>query len=136
MYLHFTASFYRWLSIALGFLLITASAAGALGVVWLRQEKSRVSERIENLRDDIRELDRHNGYLADQIAKVHHPAYLATHAAAGLRPTTGHQVVWMELPRFEVEPEHYAEQPVEDSPLRTSFDLALLGAPATPGLKQ
>ncbi len=125
---------YKFSALALGVLILAVSAAGSLGLVWMRQQISQSARDAVRLERDIQEAERENARLAAQIARAHQPENLVAHASPALRPTSPAQVVWMPnvgttFPdTFIAETRQRQPGATSESPLAISFDLALLNA--------
>lgn len=129
---------YKFSALALGLLILFVSAAGSLGLVWMRQQISQSARNTVQLEREIQEADRENARLAAQIARAHQPENLLANASPALRPTSSAQVVWMPnvgttFPdTFLAETRQRQPGATAESPLAISFDLALLNARSRP----
>ncbi|MGE9295327.1 MAG: hypothetical protein ACQKBV_03460 [Puniceicoccales bacterium] len=118
---HFTPNIKlcRLTAFALGFSILGVAAAGAFGVVWLRQDSAARAQATANLEQEIKHAERQNSALDARIAKAHSPQFLATRVPADLRPTNANQIVWM--PRAQpLTPTDYTDPtlPAATKPLR------------------
>lgn len=76
-------------------LVFLVSTAGALGVVWLRQQISRTADNCMTKEKELAVLQRRNTYLQSSIAQVHNPEYLKEQAGSKLSVPSKKQVVWV-----------------------------------------
>ncbi|WOO43545.1 hypothetical protein [Rubellicoccus peritrichatus] len=124
---------YRFSALALGVLIMAVSAAGALGLVWMRQQISNSAKVTATIEKELHVVERENVRLATHIAKAHNPEVLVARASSDLKPRSSAQVVWMPatgaFPKtFIAETKQRNPDAVSESPLSISFDLALLNA--------
>ena len=102
-------------------LALLLSSAGALGVVYLKQQISRSASDRKHLEQDLRELERKDTFLVSKIAQAHSPEFLKKHAKLALGPPQEQQVVWGTL-----ESTRSGRDDVLPQPFVVTFDLALL----------
>lgn len=126
---------YKFSSLTLGVLILVVSAAGALGLVWMRQQITETAERTVQLEKEIIVVERESTRLAAQIARAHQPERLLARASAELQPTHPGRVVWMPVSgsfpqNFIAEARRDEPAGHSDTPLAISFDLALMNARA------
>lgn len=101
-------------------LLITASMS--IGIIWVRQNTSRVAHSIQYFERDIETLGRKVRYMSGQFAKAHTPENLLALSDKQLSVPANEQVVWLS---GRVNSPMIAASYRE--PLAITFDLALLG---------
>ncbi|MGE9292961.1 hypothetical protein [Ruficoccus sp. ZRK36] len=127
---------YRWLSIGLCLMILLVAVGGSLGIVWMRTQITGTAKHVAQMERDLRALDNDNATLSARMARAHNPEFLITHMPAGLRPTSGNQIVWIQAsaqPSYLAQARQSAPAEVAASGSSSvSFDLALLNQPRDP----
>jgi predicted amidohydrolase len=129
---------YRWLSIGLCLMILLVAVGGSLGIVWMRTQMTGTAKHVAQMERDLRALENDNATLSARMARAHNPEFLIAHMPAGLRPTSGNQIVWIQT---SAAPSYVAQarqsQPAQLAAAGTgtasvSFDLALMNQPRDP----
>lgn len=107
--------------IALFVFALLLSSAGALGVVYFKQQISRSASDLKHLEQSLKEIERKDTFLASKIAQAHSPEFLKKHARFALRPPQDKQVVWGTLASTRSGGDDVLPQPFV-----VTFDLAFL----------
>ncbi len=128
---------YRWISIGLCLAILLVAVGGSLGIVWMRTQMTGTARNVAQMEKDLRALDNDNASLSARMARAHNPEFLITHMPAGLRPTNGNQIVWIQTsaaPSYVAQARQSAptEIAANTSAASVSFDLALINQPRDP----
>lgn len=94
--------------IGLSLLLFLLSTAGALGLVWLRQQISRTAKSCIAKEKEIAIAQRKNSYLHSKIAQIHNPEYLKEQLESKFALPCKKQIVWMNSDEVRLKVRHLA----------------------------
>ena len=113
-------------SFGLGILVIVTllvTAAGALSIVWMRQQITKTAYRCQALELELRNVERKNTFLASKIAQAHNPEFLKTYRNHHLQAPTKNQIVHVHTPKVME-----AVHPImpDQKPFMIAFNLALI----------
>jgi len=113
--------------IALGLLVFLVVTAGALGVVWIRQQISTTAKSSIALEKAVIEVQRKQNRLDAKIAQIHNPDYLKKKIGARLVLPKKEQVVWVKsgMSKKDKEKKYAASRPKVRQPLAMAFNQPL-----------
>lgn len=94
--------------VALSLVVFLLSTAGALGIVWLRQQISKTAESCLEKEKELIILERKNVHLRSKIAHMHNPEYLKEKLTAKLTQPSKKQIVWMDTNQDKTKMRHLA----------------------------
>lgn len=95
--------------VALSLVIFLLSTAGALGIVWLRQQISQTAESCLEKEKELAVLQRKNAHLRSTIAQMHNPEFLIEKLNSKLVQPNQKQIVWMNSDEKKTKMQHLAK---------------------------